>query len=669
MPIYIHPAAVTVADDTYWYAFMRHTERPEIGYRLELKSVQNIRALSEIVEGRAYAAWRPAAAADTESGLSQSSASNRYYYAFGASDTYVEWTVDADCDALVIGYYQISGASELEVVKNPATDNEVIGTVDTDGTTDADAETTLTGLSLAATDTIRVRRKTGASGNARLVYVYGYDTTTPATESTTTWAMPSTDVLHTAGSSKECAYRVAPTGNTDRWVGGEGHQSGADSNCRETNVTESWANDGITWTPVAGWCTGKHQLHRESDVDYDLTPTVIGTLETLYLFGYDHLSVSTLFTASTDVDVETAYAGMMVGWDEQFDAVKTNGFYVMPTSPAGGANQNVPAGQLAACRDAYFLKTPEGSTAHQDLIYSSHDLSAAFLVRNAAVIHKWYFQIDAPATLANTESIGGKWVLEYTTRYPRYESHVLLYPRKVHRKLYTQRSIAPDLWVDFSRGCYVADAAAIANVVTLDGRLKHFVQATADNKPTMAADGINSLAAASFDGGDYLKITEQLLDGTAGYIFVIGNVTDSGSPKMVLCTGNSASNANAFVVGIDHNETMRLLWQDGAPYNVILGEDTSSGVLLAEYGSDGTSYSFVRDGASKSLTVSNGSDDGNWVGDVTTLTHTTIGARERTGVDQQWLGSLGEIIAYNSAPSGEEIDAVRKYLTDKWGIS
>jgi hypothetical protein len=81
--------------------------------------------------------------------------------------------------------------------------------------------------------------------------------------------------------------------------------------------------------------------------------------------------------------------------------------------------------------------------------------------------------------------------------------------------LWTTDEIATELWVDFSDaatlfddtsgGSVVGDGEGIGRAEDKSGNARHFVEATAGNRPTWMAARQNGIGAAEFDGGDRLS--------------------------------------------------------------------------------------------------------------------------------------------------------------------
>lgn len=441
MPLFIHPACIDIANEASWLINFQHAERPEIGYRLGLKTATNIRAMSTLEEGLAYAAYYPAYEPTAEGTLTNdtNAGTNRKYHHLDNDADYANWTIAAagnGTNAVTVYYVSVVGGGTLQLVKNPAGAATVIGEVDTNAATNylAETEVTLT-ASLATDDVLQFRRKTG-TGTARLVYWRGYNTSSPATASTATYAVVSRTTLCPALSNYECAYNVGPTGETPKFCGGIAHQ--AAPYCSEVSPAVAWTKDGDALTPAAGYATGVIGMTRTSDVDYlDVGHTILGTLAYTYSFQQDYVTCQTVFTAGTNLALLSQYGGMLPTTTGVFTVSKTNGFYTTTLGAGDDSIVQVPAAQLTALQDCWMIRSPRGAKLHMDVTAKTHAFVQAFTMRRSDNIDKFYFDIKPAATAAATDAWGATWRLEMTARgpLPRH-SNILMAPQRRIRKSY-----------------------------------------------------------------------------------------------------------------------------------------------------------------------------------------------------------------------------------------
>lgn len=669
--IWIHPAAITAADDEYWHWMYQHADKPGIGYSLYLRSISNIRALEKEFEGTAHPAWYPSATADTENdtGLSTNAPNNRYYHNLNTDADYAEWSAGADCDTLVINFLRVSGGGSLVVVRDPGGDDETLGTVDTDGATSYSTEATLTGLSIASGDTLRFKRQAGGA-NARLISFYGYDSSTLAAYGDT-FAIADQTGVGGGGRTREMAYQLAPAGSAVKYVGGIAHQGGAFAT--EVNVTESWVKDGATWTPAAGYNAGEFQMLRESDVDYD-TDTILGAFLIMYEFASRSVSVSHKFTASQDLDVGSLFPAMMFGYDaSHYYTCKANDGQKFPILEGHTSTATVTLSNPASITDVFFATS--GSALHTRLDYAS-DTIAECMVKNYHVgtsgePAKLYWRM-APSSSDNGDSWGAKWTMEHTTRRPRItHDHVLLVPNERDRKNLTVADLKPDFWVSGDRGVFgVADAGAVATWYTRDGRLRAFAQGTAANRPTVDVDAYNGYTAIKFDptaNDQYLSWTGVPLTADNGTIIFVAKQDDAAS-YTVFSLGDISLTYRYLECFLSGASRVSYTWQDSSAVRV-WGPTNDTPVLMAgAISSNGTKYQIWEDTEEVSVTVNIGTNDGSWAGDITNPDTTTIGIRARSSLGQALKGHVCEILAWDAELTAAEIRIVLREMAEKWGI-
>jgi len=98
-------------------------------------------------------------------------------------------------------------------------------------------------------------------------------------------------------------------------------------------------------------------------------------------------------------------------------------------------------------------------------------------------------------------------------------------------------------WQDAARSVAAGDGDACYTFDDLSGNGDHLVQATAGARPTVDANGINSLQSLNFDGGDYMQIA-AFTGGAVSQpvtIVVIGQVGATGGAHYWQDGGSSAA--------------------------------------------------------------------------------------------------------------------------------
>ena len=79
--------------------------------------------------------------------------------------------------------------------------------------------------------------------------------------------------------------------------------------------------------------------------------------------------------------------------------------------------------------------------------------------------------------------------------------------------------------------------------------------------------------------------------------------------------------------------------------------------------------SALRDYITQNITVEGGANNGDWIGDCSSLDVTTVGAWNYGSLYGYWIGDIAEIIYYNTALSDSNRVLVESYLGTKYGIT
>lgn len=142
---------------------------------------------------------------------------------------------------------------------------------------------------------------------------------------------------------------------------------------------------------------------------------------------------------------------------------------------------------------------------------------------------------------------------------------------------------------------------------------------------------------------------------TAGTVsaWVKTSVT-SGSQFVLTQTDKTATGNNVYVSFSLSGQLARLQWANGGTANTILGDQTLAGNTWNHimWVSTGTAYKIYTNGTLNTLTVSTGSDDGNWFGDATGLDTSTIGCQDRnSGRVAFFTGNIDELAVWDSDES------------------
>lgn len=181
------------------------------------------------------------------------------------------------------------------------------------------------------------------------------------------------------------------------------------------------------------------------------------------------------------------------------------------------------------------------------------------------------------------------------------------------------------------------------------GNTRHALQGAAGAQPTLVANGIGGQPALSFDGGDYMDVT---------------NLTVS-RPYTVIVVGTSTSQNGRF-------------FHDG----VSVGSRTvlygPSGTQIAAYGSvaitataDASSakiYSALHNSTSSTLRINGSSTSGN-LGLSGLASGLRIGVAADLSAGSYLIGRIAEIIVASRALTAAENALIERYLSHRYGIT
>ena len=166
-----------------------------------------------------------------------------------------------------------------------------------------------------------------------------------------------------------------------------------------------------------------------------------------------------------------------------------------------------------------------------------------------------------------------------------------------------------------------------------------------------------------FDGGDYLyrSVANYNNSDTSGTISLWFRSGSSNTDKVLVSSSDEASPNYKFQFYINDTNNDLVLYQINGDTDTII----TTGVNItdntwhhATLVSSGTAYSIYLDGKAQNLTVSAGTNNGDWFADTSNRDNIMIGARKiSTGIDNIFTGYLDEVKIYNYARSAAQIKA------------
>lgn len=160
--------------------------------------------------------------------------------------------------------------------------------------------------------------------------------------------------------------------------------------------------------------------------------------------------------------------------------------------------------------------------------------------------------------------------------------------------------------------------------------------------------------ALRFAGAGVLSktIADYRSEDSSGSILIRFKASASGSYKALLSSSDIAGDNNFLTFGINQTTgVLRISFKDGGAQNdVLFTTDVTDDVWhIAEFKSDGSSYTLILDGADDPVT--SGINNGNWFADVSDRDNVTVGALTRSSTDSYLLGVIDSINIYRIARS------------------
>ncbi len=235
----------------------------------------------------------------------------------------------------------------------------------------------------------------------------------------------------------------------------------------------------------------------------------------------------------------------------------------------------------------------------------------------------------------------------------------------------------------------LADGDPVASWLDSSGNGRTFSQATAAKKPTFKTGIVNGMPVVRFDGvDDLLKQAAFGLaaGGSSGSLYTVQKVTGYavGVTPIILDTRTwdaVPNTVNFFLASSPYHGVQpdKLIvagrYDAGVTTNIVYGdENVATGAWeIWEAHSNGSAWSVFRNGRLQALTVSAGTNVGQWVGLSTTGSvgsGLTLGGTAVNAVEGNWFnGDLAEGVLYNTVTlNATQQLQVRGYLAAKYAV-
>lgn len=307
--------------------------------------------------------------------------------------------------------------------------------------------------------------------------------------------------------------------------------------------------------------------------------------------------------------------------------------------------------------------------------------AAAFLVSDceleAAVMFTWTPPGESAQTIGmNIQGEkwswgeGKVWTVELT-----------LAPDVASDRAVTPPAFASPLAVWWAGDLTIAETTADGEVSTWTDRVGSVpvVQATSANRPLYRSAGVGSKPSVDFDGSnDVLTRAAAPFSATQGTVVAVIK-SDSFTPPQVgtVWSQSSSTETTEYLSGFDHNSNGTRApavnrYASGGGDEVEGSSTSTTDAVIVEWSSDGDDWALRTDNVAESLTVVDGSNTGDWFGDLTNDDQFSIGATryENSGaqVTSFMSGHIAFLAVYPAPLTTTERAELYAWLTDHYGL-
>jgi hypothetical protein len=222
-------------------------------------------------------------------------------------------------------------------------------------------------------------------------------------------------------------------------------------------------------------------------------------------------------------------------------------------------------------------------------------------------------------------------------------------------------------------GLAVEDNAVVNQWDDQSGNGNHLTQATVGRKPVFYKNIVNGKPVVRFDGSNDLlaKSISGFRSGDSAGTIIAVYKTSSNSSQYLFSSADESGNAyyGATLV-IDANGKVATVQRNNDTQDYVFGGLGTGGSFHAlTLSSNGSAYTMYLDGTLQSLTVSSGSNSGDWFADTSLRDNIAVGALKRDTNSGFMNGDIAEVLVYSRELSAGERQKVERYLANKYSIT
>lgn len=220
------------------------------------------------------------------------------------------------------------------------------------------------------------------------------------------------------------------------------------------------------------------------------------------------------------------------------------------------------------------------------------------------------------------------------------------------------------------------DGDRVASWQSAEGNAYELAQSDNDLRPTWVAEvaGLNSLPALQFSGTQILEIAQTLVAQTSGEVYVVYYPTAAGDAYQTLLSQSDEATTNHFWRidgrGNNANGHPNVVWQNGGTADTLDadGPIAAATAYLLVVRSDGSATTMELNTVAQTIAADTGSNQGNWLGDLTGADNFTVGAKKDSGGVSLGATAYVAEVLITTTLSASHRSGLSNLLLDKYAI-
>lgn len=221
----------------------------------------------------------------------------------------------------------------------------------------------------------------------------------------------------------------------------------------------------------------------------------------------------------------------------------------------------------------------------------------------------------------------------------------------------------------------LADAASVATWPDRSGFSYDLSQGTGSKQPTYRVNAANGRSVVRFGGTDDLLVRAGAppFTGQSGSLFVVANLASLATTQEVYASADeSGSLTDRLDLSVTTAGKLQLVGRvGGGTNNIVVGDSTlvTGTTYVVEAHSSGSTWSLYVNGVAQSLTVTGGTNTGDWYGDMAALDNVVVGGFKHTSEILQITGDVARVLYYDQAVAADDRQRIARALGALYGAA